>query len=158
MRKFFTGLGVLTAIVIVSVGLGFFVLNSKGQALDRTSKAYVEDSVAAIAAHWDADEFFKRAGPELRTRVKPDDIRGLFDAARSALGPLVEYRGSQGEAEIAVLDSQHRVSAKYVAHGHFQKGDAEIKLLLVKQGDAWMIEGFHINSSALMRRLVGMRS
>ena len=35
---------------------------------------------------------------------------------------------------------------------------AEIKLLLIKQGDAWMIEGFHINSSALMRQLVGMRS
>jgi hypothetical protein len=158
MRKFFTGLGVLTAVVFVAGAAGFFFLANQGRALDRASKAYVADSVTAIAAHWDADEFFKREGPELRARVKPGDIRALFDAAKSALGPLVEFRGSQGEAEIAVLDSKHRVSARYIARGRFQGGEAEIKLLLVKQGDDWMIEGFHINSTALMRRLVGLRS
>jgi len=158
MRKFFLGLGVVAASVIVAAGIGLFVLARNGNALDQMSKAYVEDSVVAIAANWDANEFWKRASPHLRTTIKQDDVRGLFDAAKGALGSLVDYRGSKGEALISVMNARSTVSARYVANGHFQKGDAQFQIVLVKQGDAWMIEGFHINSPALMQRLVGVRS
>jgi hypothetical protein len=158
MRKFFMGLGVLTTMLVVAGGIGFYFLASKGQALDRMSKAYVDDTVVAIAANWDANELLKRAGPRLRATARPDEIRGLFDVARGALGPMLDYGGSRGEAILSVANSQPMVSAKYVAKGHFQKGDAELQIVLSKQGDTWLIEGFHISSSALMKRLVGVRS
>ena len=158
MRKFFYGLGIFTALLITASGLGFYVLARDGAALDRVSKAYVEDSIVAVAANWNVDELWKRTIPHFRQTTNVDDVRGLFDAARSALGPLVEYRGSEGEAAISVHPSNTIVSAKYVAKAHFEKGDALVQLTLLKQGDAWMIEGFHIRSSALMRKLVGVRS
>ena len=50
------------------------------------------------------------------------------------------------------------VSAKYIAQAMFEKGVAEFQIIAVKHGAAWQIEGFHVNSSALMKRLVGTRS
>ncbi len=126
MRKFFYGLGILTAVAIVAGGVGFFILARDGAALDTASKVYVEDSVVAIAANWDADELWKRASPHLRTMMRQADLRGLFDAAKGALGPLPDYRGSKGEALISVMNAQTTVSAKYLAGGHFQKGDAQL--------------------------------
>lgn len=158
MRKFFYGLGVITAVAIVAGGIGLFMLARSGAALDTASKAYVEDTVVTVASNWNADELWKRASPHLRTIATRNDIRGLFDTARQALGPLLEYRGSQGQALISTMNSQTALSAKYVARAHFQNGDADLQLVLVKQGDEWMIEGFHINSSALMQKLVGTRS
>lgn len=155
MRKLFYGLGVLAVIVIVAGAVGVFFLARSGDELDRASKAYVEHSVLAIAAKWDADELWKRASPHLRAIAKPDEVRGLFDAARGALGPLVEYRGSRGEAAMVVRNSEMMVSAQYIAGGRFQNGDADLQLVLIKQGEQWMIEGFHISSSALMKRLLG---
>ena len=40
----------------------------------------------------------------------------------------------------------------------FEKGNAEIQIGAVKNGAQWRIEGFHINSSTLMRSLVGFSS
>jgi len=158
MRKFFYGLGVFTAFVIVAGGIGLFILSRNGNALDTASKAYVEDSVVAIAANWNVDELWKRASPHLRTIARPEDIRGFFDAAKGALGPLVAYQGSEGEALMSVINTHSQVSAKYIARGQFQKGNADFQVVLIKQGDSWMIEGFHINSSALMQRMVGVKS
>jgi transposase len=158
MRKFFYGLGVITAVAIVAGGIGLFLLARNGAALDTASKAYVENTVVTVASNWNADELWKRASPHLRTIATRNDMRGLFDTARQALGPLLEYRGSQGQALISTMNSQTTISAKYVARAHFQNGDADLQFVLVKQGDEWMIEGFHINSSALMQKLVGTRS
>jgi hypothetical protein len=90
--------------------------------------------------------------------VKHEDLQALFDASRDALGPLLEYRGSEGQALMAVINSQTAVSAEYVARARFEKGDADLRLSLIKQGDAWLVEGFHIGSPAVMHRVVGVRS
>lgn len=51
-----------------------------------------------------------------------------------------------------------RASARYIVEVSFEKDDAKIQVLAVKTGDAWRNEGFHINSSALMKRMVGLKS
>lgn len=158
MRKFFYGLGVVMAVLIVAGGIGFFFLARSGMALDSASKAYVDDSTVRIVANWDVKELWKRTGSRFKAASKYDDMAALFDAAKGTLGPMLEYRGSQGQALMSVNNAHTAVSARYVAIGHFQKGDAQIQIALVKQGDVWMIEGFHINSSALFKRLVGTQS
>jgi hypothetical protein len=158
MRKFFLGLGVLTALLLVAGGIGFFVLARNGEALDKMSKAYVDDSVLAIAANWNVDELWKRAGPRLRASVKREDLRNLFDALGGALGQMAEYDGSAGQATMSVVNAQSTVGASYIANARFRKGEAAISVALVKVGDAWMIEGFHVNSPALLKNLAGVRS
>jgi hypothetical protein len=71
---------------------------------------------------------------------------------------MLEYRGSKGQALMSVVNAHSVVSAQYVASGSFQKGAADFRINLVKQNETWMIEGFHIDSPAMMKRLVGVRS
>ena len=158
MRKFFVGLGIAFAVLVVAGGVAFGVLAWNGAALDKSSQAYVDQSVVAIAADWNADELWKRAGPRLRHAVKETDLRDLVAGLRAALGPLAEYDGSRGQAIISVVNAQTQTSAQYVAKGRFEKGEAEVKIALVRSGDSWLIEGFHVSSPVLARNLIGFRS
>lgn len=74
----------------------------KGNALDAESKAFVDSAVPAIAATWDKEQLLDRATPELRANVKPEDLRALLDAV-SQLGPLIEYQGATGEANMSYM-------------------------------------------------------
>jgi hypothetical protein len=158
MRKFFFGLGVLTACLVVAGGIGLFFLARNGMALDAESKAYVDKSVAAITDDWDADALWQRSSPRFRQTTKQDDLRNFFDAARESLGRLVAARGATGQATISVVNAVRSVTANYMVHAQFEKGDADIQIGVVKNGSHWRIEGFHIDSSTLMRSLVGFRS
>ena len=42
MRRFFYGLGIVTAVILVAVAIGLFVLIRNGATLDRESKSYAE--------------------------------------------------------------------------------------------------------------------
>jgi hypothetical protein len=145
MRKFFYGLGVFAAFVIVAGGIGIFILARNGAVLDQASKAYTQDAVVAIASHWDAGELWKRASPHLRQTASFDRMRGLMSAAQRALGAMREYRDSKGQSLMAMTNARSTVSARYVAAARFDRGDALFRVMLVKDGDAWMIEGFHID-------------
>jgi hypothetical protein len=158
MRKFFVWFGVLMAAVVVAGVVGVFIVARGGAAADAESKAYVDDTVVVIGGRWDANELWKRSTARFRQATKEDDLRAFFDAARQSLGRLVEYRGSRGEASIFVSTAGTTVSAKYIAQAMFERGAAEFQIAAVKNGVAWKIEGFHLNSPALMKRLVGTRS
>jgi len=158
MRKFFFGFGVLMAALMVGGAVGLFALSRDGAALDAQSHAYVDDAVVKISRHWDAAALWQRASARFRKTTKEDDLYAFFEAADDALGPLTVYRGARGEATISFLDGGTHVSARYIAQVSFAKGDAEIQVVAVKTGDAWRIKGFHINSSALMKHMVGLKS
>lgn len=162
MRKFFFGFGVVIGVVMAALmvggAVGLFALSRNGAALDAESRAYVDRSIATIGGHWDAEELWQRGSAHFRQVTKHDELRAFFEAADQALGPLTEYRGARGEATISFLNGATTVSAKYIARAAFEKADAEIQIVAVKNGPEWHIEGFHINSSALMKRLVGLKS
>lgn len=158
MRRVLFGFGVVMAALMVGGAVGLFTLSRDGAALDAQSRAYVDDAVVKISRHWDAGALWQRASADFRQTTTEDDLYAFFEAADDALGPLRAYRGARGEAVISFLDGGTRVSAKYIAEATFEKGDAEIQVLAVKHGDAWRIEGFHINSAALMKRMVALKS
>lgn len=146
----------MIAILVVGGGIGLFILARNGAALDAESKAYVDDSVMAITADWSVDELMKRSSPHLRQVTRPDDLQALFDAARTALGPLVNYEGAKGDSTVsAMAGAGTTISARYFARGKFQKGDADLQITLLKLDGSWRIEGFFITSSELMRHLTG---
>jgi len=161
MRKFFLVLGVLAALVIVGGGIAIVMLWPNGTALDTEAQAFVDDTVIAVSSHWSKDELLKRASPELLAmlKAKPQDLDALFDATTIGLGPLVEYQGAQGEANIAAMIGRGTIiTAKYVARAHFQKGDATIRLMLRKIDGQWMLHGFNVDSTAMMKNLAGRSS
>lgn len=158
MRKFVFGFGVVMAALLVGGAVGLFALSRDGAALDTQSRAYVDDAVIKISRHWDASGLWQRASAHFRQTTKEDDLYAFFEAADDALGPLTAYRGARGEAVISFLDGGTLVTARYIAEASFTKGNAEIQVLAVKSGDAWRIDGFHINSAALMQRMAGLKS
>lgn len=159
MRKFFITLGALFAVVIVAGGIGLFVLFRNGAALDAESRAYVDDAVVAISAHWKRSELVKRMTPQLAQNAKPQDLENLFDAASAGLGSLVEYQGAKGQTLISATTGEGTViSANYVAGAKFQKGDANFRVALLKVNGSWMINSFYIKSTAMMSNLAGKKS
>lgn len=147
MRKFLLILGATTIVILVAAGIGVGVLIYKGNSLDAASKAFVDRAVPAIAASWNKEQLLDRATPELRASVKPEDWRALFDAV-SQLGPLVEYQGATGEANMSYMaGAGGSVTASYVAKAKFKGGIATIRIALVKRDGRWMISGFHVDTA-----------
>jgi hypothetical protein len=158
VRKLLFGLGIAFLFIVGAGGTGLYMLAREGGALDAESKAYVQDAVQKIATNWDADELWKRSATGLREHGTKQDLSNFFDAARSALGRMQEFYGAEGQSAVLVTPSGKSTTARYDAKVHFEKGDADIIVTAVKSTSGWQIEGFHINSTALMRTLVGARS
>ena len=146
MRKFFYGLGIVFAILIVVALIGGVLVGLKGAALDRESKAFVDSSVPAISMAWDEQQLIQRASPALLSSLKPGDLSATFDKL-SQLGSFVKYDGANGQANIANWNGVTTISAAYVAKAKFQKGDATFRIVLTKQDGKWMINGFHVDLS-----------
>jgi hypothetical protein len=156
MRKFFFGLGIVTAIVIVVLSIAFGILAWQGSELDKESTAFGDESVLAIAKDWSVDELWKRASSKLRQNTNKQDLSRFFGALHNALGPLIEYDGGKGHS-ITFVGTQSSITANYAGKGHFRNGDADIQIALSKTGSTWMIEGFHVNSPLLLKRLGGAK-
>jgi hypothetical protein len=138
VRRFLYIVGAVTLIIFVVAGIGVGVLIYQGNALDAESKAFVDSAVPAIVASRSEEQLLDRATPELRS---------LFDAI-SQLGPLVEYQGAIGEANMSyVAGFGSSVSASYVAKARCKDGTATIRIALVKRAGRWMINGFHVATS-----------
>jgi hypothetical protein len=154
MGRLFRLIGIVGVLLVVGGGVGFFFLARTGAALDASSRSYADQAVVAIAKTWNTDELWKRASPEFKKSTQPDDLAMLFDAANAALGPLVEYEGAQGDALIAkAIGSDGDIRARYVAQGRFAKDQAVFDISLRQINDVWMIDGFHVRSASLMKRL-----
>jgi hypothetical protein len=155
MRKVLYVLGAVFLTLLVGGGGGIGYLAYVGNQLDREAKAYVDAAVPAIAANWSADELMRRAGPKL-LKIKPDDVRTAF-ALFAKLGPLIQYKGSKGDATIfaSVGGNGQSITAKYLAEATFKDGDASIDIELDKLEGAWKIRGFRVNSTAMMEKAVG---
>jgi hypothetical protein len=146
VRKFLSILGALTLIVILASGIGFGVFLYKGNALDAESKAFVDSAVPAIAATWSKQQFLDRAAPELRERVKPEELNALFDHF-AQLGPLVRYEGATGEAMMSYMaGAGGTVSASYVAKVRCQNGGVTFRIGLLKRDGRWMVRDFRVDS------------
>lgn len=158
MRKVLVGIGAVAVLVAIAGAIAIFGLARGPSALDREAKTYLDGSMVAITTRWDKNELWTRASPTLRSMIAPDDLREQFQAAAMALGPLLQYRGADGQATVAGSNTQTKIFANYVAKASFQKGDAEFRIVLIKVGSAWMIDGFHFRSPVLTRNSAGARS
>jgi hypothetical protein len=156
MRKFLLGVGILSTVLIAIVlfGIGYGVYIGSGQ--EGEGKEFADNAIIAITSHWDVQELKSRGSDKLLESVKPEDFVSLF-VFFSSLGPLVDYQGSRLQAWNVSLVTQNGnvINAVYRAQAKYQHGQADIECDLVKVHDAWRINGFHVNSPALVENRVG---
>ncbi len=151
MRKFFFWFGALAACVIVVGVAGFFYLARIGSALDKESRAYATATVAAVTSHWSAQELLQRASPAL-VRAGTAQMAAAF-AWFGSLGNLVGQPDCKGSSLMSAFAGQAlHMSARYVCTATYEHGDATIELGLVKLGQGWRVNGFRVDSPALLPR------
>jgi hypothetical protein len=150
MKKFLIILGsiFLALIVIGAIGIAFVAV--RGTALDKESKAYADSAIPAIVTTWSEKELLDRASAEFKNAVTIDQLDRLFRFF-SSLGRLQKCEPAQGQAIMSATSQTGRMTTgQYTAKATFEKGDATIKLLLIKHGNQWQIGGFNVDSPAFV--------
>jgi hypothetical protein len=145
MKKFLVV--VLVIVLLTAAGIAYIAV--RGTALDKESKAYADAAIPAIITNWSEKEFLDRASPEFNKAATQQQLDQMFHWFGS-LGRLQKIQSAQGQAiTSATTQTGKQVTAQYTAKATFDKGEATIKLALVKHGDQWQILGFHLDSAAL---------
>ena len=149
MKKFLIVLGSFFLVIIILVAGGIAFVAVRGTRLDKESKAYADAAIPPIVGAWSEKALLDRASPEFKKAVTIDELDRLFRWF-SVLGRLQQVEPVQGQSLMsATTEYGRRITAHYEAEATFEKGNATIKLSLIKHGDRWQIMGFHVNSSAL---------
>ncbi|HXC29030.1 MAG TPA: hypothetical protein VNV38_13825 [Stellaceae bacterium] len=152
MKRVLIVLGAIFGVVLVVAAAGIVFVIINGNALDKESQAYADETIPTIAQHWDQDEIAKRASPEFLKATKDDNFPKLLSMLRDNLGDFRKYKGSKGDANISLTTQNGKViTATYVASVDFDKAPATIQLKLIKHSDEWQILGFHVDSQAFLR-------
>ena len=139
MKKAVMALGTIFLAFIVFFVSAIGVLAVIGRSLDKESKAYVDAAIPAIVSEWDVREVQKRAAPELEESMDYDDLADLFGTLRK-LGPLTEYKGSEGDSNITLsFHEGYEITADYSANAEFEEGTVEILVSLIKHGKQWQL-------------------
>ncbi len=151
MKKLFTVLGAIVFIVVIVLAVAFFLLSRGAGGMEREAQAYIDTNIPRIVAHWDPAELVKRASPELMKVAPREKIEELFALFSQRLGPLREYKGSKGEANVSFTFKTGKVvTAAFSSQAVFEKAKALILCRIVKHGDQWQITSFRVNSDALV--------
>lgn len=159
MRKFFMWFGIGAAVLIAGLVAILVYVAVQGSALDGESRVYAAESVDAIISSWKPDELIRRATPQLRASAKPSDVEGLFSALAIGLGKVIETDVPVGGSLVSVTSAQGKViSANYTMKARFEKGDAVIRIALLKVDEQWRVHGFNVDSAAAFTNLSGRPS
>ncbi len=150
MKRILVILGGIFAAIIVVVAVGVVILFIKGNALDKESKEYADNSIRAVTEAWDIKQFQDRESQEFRSSTPEKDLQQLFAAFRK-LGKLKDYKGSTGQAMMSATTQQGQMTtAKYAANADFEAGPAVIEISLIKHGERWEILGFRVHSKVFL--------
>ena len=150
MKKLFIVLGSIFLAVIILGAIGIAFVAIKGTALDKESKVYADSAIPAIVSTWSQKELLDRASSEFKKVVTIDELDRLFRWF-SSLGPPQKCEPAEGHSLMSATSQTGKmISAQYTAKATFQKGEASIKLGLIKHGDQWQISSFRVESQALV--------
>ena len=150
MRKKLTISAGIVAVFVVGVAVAFIVLSRSGTEIEKDAQAYIDANIPQIVTNWDAQELINRASPALLEVASKEQFTALFTTLSDKLGSLIEYKGSRGQTNMTLTINDGRVvTGTYEADAVFTKAPAVILCRIVRQGAAWTIEEFRVNSDAL---------
>lgn len=151
MKKLFTILGVIFALIIVIFVVVAAIFIPRALKLNREATTYIQDAVPKIVTNWNSHELVDRATPELLASAKSrDEIDRLFVMFRQ-LGSLKHIDTPTGTVVSSAFTGSGTVTiGDYTAHAEFEKGQAIIKIQLRRVNETWKINGFRINSDVFL--------
>jgi fermentation-respiration switch protein FrsA (DUF1100 family) len=136
-------------VVMIVAGTYIEVLVQRARVLDAQSKAFVDNAMLAFAANWNGQELLDRSTPALRAHIESKDLPVLADVS-SHLGPFGQYLGATGAVSwLSLAGFEDSLSASYVAKASFMNGTATFRFTVVKPGDRWVINEYHIDAVLL---------
>ena len=155
-------LGAIFLALLLAIGAAAAAYVPQGFALQASAAAYVEENVPVIVQHWNPEEVTKRAAAEFLVPEVQEGLPAVF-AQLSQLGKLQRLGKPQGgivvaDLQVAFRESRIGVSinnkpvkpiwAEFVVDADFDAGPANIKMMLVRRGEAWRIMGFWVGAPA----------
>ena len=153
MGKFFKVLGIIFAVLIISIcallAYASYTANSLAGEYDSSSQSYVDKIIPVIASNWSPDDIQSNASPQLREVMQPEALKqAMFHLSR--LGKLKHYGGSKGNAVISFKNLISKViHATYTANATFENGEAQISIGIVQVNGQWKLTDFYFNSPVL---------
>jgi len=151
MKKFLIVLGsiFLALLLLAALGIGFVAM--RGNALDKESKAYADAAIPAIVTSWLDKALLDRASPEFNQATTAVQVYHMFRSWESNLGRFQKCEPAQGQSLMSVTTYGGKtISAQYTAKAQFERGEAIIRLVLIKHGDQWQILRFDVKSPKLV--------
>jgi hypothetical protein len=139
----------LGLIIVAAVAAAIFI--PKAMRLNDDAVAYIAENVPPIVSSWDANELVKRAAPEILRGEGKASMPRLF-AMLSKLGALKKMDKAAGNISSGVYPGTvyNGTWGTYKARAEFAAGEAQIDIVLKRDGESWQILGFHVNSPALL--------
>jgi hypothetical protein len=122
---------------------------------DKSARRYVSSAVPVIFSEWDLDALKQRSSSELSTDPQfRSEAARMFTALATTLGKLKSAQEPQGSAGYGWGDQSpaEGTYGDYLIRTEFERGPAEIRLLLVREAGGWKIRAFNVNSPALMKQ------
>ena len=121
---------------------------------DRSARRYVSAAVPAIFNEWDFDALNRRSSDELsRDPQFRSQAPQMFLALHNMLGQLRTSQEPQGSAGYnwGAASPAQGTYGDYFIRAEFERGTAELHLLVVREHGQWKIRGFNVNSPVMMK-------
>jgi hypothetical protein len=151
MKKLFNVLGIIFAVIIVVAIIAAAIFIPRTFKLQGAAITYIQDAVPKIVTNWNSQALVDRATPELmsasKSREQVDRLFGMF----RKLGSLKRLDKPVGTVtSTAFTGTGTATVGNFIIKGEFEKGPATIKIQLRRVNDAWKINGFRVDSNALL--------
>jgi hypothetical protein len=146
MKKLLVVLGAIFATIIVIVAILGIIMIPHWLRLNKDAKVYLTDNLPIIVDHWNPQNLFDRATPQLMANAKPEEVNKLYVTCRQ-LGSLKHL----DTPELGNIGSQAFTKdgtytyGNYTIYADFQNGSASVSIQLLRVGTGWKINQFHIN-------------
>jgi len=135
----FFGLAIVAAIVVT------FAVAIRTSHLGRDAAAYIESSVPQIVSGWNPKELERRLVPEMVSPRVKEGILRLFSEL-SSLGNLKTLAMPVGRIGSGVYPGTpiNGTWADYSVDAEFDRGKAQVQLVLKRVDGGWQIAGFSV--------------
>lgn len=143
----------LIILFLFSPSFSFAFPNLVGLLYEKKAKTYIDMVVPEIIENWDMDKLKQNAHANFFSATSNENTRQFFFLFKK-LGPLKEYKYSQGEVVVSKSSAGVRtVTGNYTVEADFENGSAKILVGIIKEKKGWSIIGFRAESDLFSESL-----
>jgi|KBSMisStandDraft_5_1062788.scaffolds.fasta_scaffold111568_5 hypothetical protein len=141
----------ISFLVLVGCAVMFVIWASQQ---DRSARRYVSSAVPAIFNEWDVEALNQRASDDLKKEPQYHSaVPRMFLGLKHTLGPLKSAEEPQGSAGYNWGSDAPVQGAygDYLIRVRFERGEAEVRLIVVRERGAWKVRGFNVGAPVPLR-------